>query len=173
MATLIQKLFPPIKGGGKTNTIPRLSSETSKTLSLYQEKARTDGHITMLSNNDLDEELLDRLLGSADSDTGLDGERANNDVSVDITLRTQVAQPPLIMLLITVPESRTTRSAGPESRNASVDLEIRLNGRVKVTQVSGLGENTDRASTRLNRVLETSEDLGVLVEYVIGQLQGA
>lgn len=71
------------------------------------------------------------------------------------------------MLLITVPESRTK---GPA--NVSLDLEIRLNGRVKVTQVSGLGEN-DKTTNRLNRVLETSEDLGVLVEYVIGQLQGA
>lgn len=135
---------------------------------LYQEKARTDGHITTLSNNDPDEDLLDRLLGSAEGDTGLDGERANTDVSVDITLRTQVGQSPLIMLLITAPESRTK-----SSRNVSVDLEIRLNGRVKVTQVSGFGESTERTAGRLNRVLETSEDLGVLVEYVIGQLQGA
>jgi hypothetical protein len=144
---------------------------------MYQEKARTDDHITVLSNNDPDEELLDRLLGSANSDTGLEGERANNnDVSIDITLRTQVAQPPLIMLLITVPESRTKSSAGLGLRNVSVDLEIRLNGRVKVTQVSGLSENdagADKVSKRLNRVLEVSEDLGVLVEYVIGQLQGA
>jgi hypothetical protein len=55
----------------------------------------------------------------------------------------------------------------------SVDLEIRLNGRVKVTQVSGLSENDAAVSKRLNRVLEVSEDLGFLVEYVIGQLQGA
>ncbi|CRG87562.1 hypothetical protein PISL3812_04580 [Talaromyces islandicus] len=159
LATLIQKLFLPVK----TKVTPQLSSESSKTLSMYQEKTRaTDDHITVLNNNDPDEDLLDRLLGSGNSDSGVE---TNSDVSVDITLRTQVAQPPLIMLLITVPQSRTKGST-----NVALDLEIRLNGRVKVTQVSGLGENDDKTSNRLNRVLETSEDLGVLVEYVIGQL---
>lgn len=167
----------------------------------------------MLSNDDPNEDLLNFLLDApADRDaseifsddtlrsagtlgrSSRFGSPLSDDVRVDITLRTQIGQAPLIMLLFTVIDDTESRPSEPwlnglNVKKIAINLEIGLNGRVSVTQLTGLdGEsagNEDsqddqtggpRSETRemqnkLSRVLETSEDLGVLVEWVLGQLQ--
>ncbi|KAH8701933.1 mediator of RNA polymerase II transcription subunit 1-domain-containing protein [Talaromyces proteolyticus] len=156
LETLIQRLFPAAKENDQT----KLSNGKEPSAS---------NHITVLSNDDPDEKLLDRLLASSGDSTVSEDDA--QDVKVDMTLRTQVAQPPLIMLLITIPKARLTRSQ-TGARKVSINFEIRLNGRIHVTDVSGLGgDNTpqrSKAQQRLSGVLETAEDLGVLVEYVVG-----
>lgn len=130
----------------------------------------------MLSNGDTNEDLLNSLLRESTDSTGPisiynDPQTGDNsDIRVDITLRTQVGQAPLIILSITLPETR---------QKASVSFEIRLNGRVNVIQVSDLAgsesqndQSLAKIHKRLNRVLEVSEDLSILVEYVVGRLRG-
>lgn len=130
----------------------------------------------MLSNGDANEDLLNSLLRESTDSTGTvflhnDFQTGDeSDIRVDITLRTQVGQAPLIILSITLPETK---------QKASVSFEIRLNGRVNIVQVSGLaGRETQNDQSmakihkRLKRVLEVSEDLSILVEYVVSQLRG-
>lgn len=156
----------------------------------------------MLSNGDANEEFLNSLLGRSGhgpSTISLRGassggsefgrERTQNEIldtdttKVDITLRTQVGQAPLIMLSITLPETKAEgqeNTSDRKSQKVFISFEIRLNGRVNVVQVSGLGENetnvenpgTSKFHKKLNRVVEVSEDLSVLVEYVVSQLRG-
>lgn len=130
----------------------------------------------MLSNGDANEDLLNSLLRESTDSTGTislhnDSQIGDeSDIRVDITLRTQVGQAPLIILSITLPETR---------QKASVSFEIRLNGRVNVVHASGLAglesqndQSMAKIHKRLNRVLEVSEDLSILVEYVVSQLRG-
>lgn len=138
--------------------------------------AATNEQISMLSNGDANEDLLDSLLREYTDSTSTislhnDPQTGDNsDIRVDITLRTQVGQAPLIILSITLPGTR---------QKASVIFEIRLNGRVNVVQVSNLAgpeshndQSMAKIHKRLNRVLEVSEDLSILVEYVVGRLRG-
>lgn len=135
----------------------------------------TSEQISILSNGDANEALLNSLLRESTDSTGtifLHNESQtgdDRDIRVDITLRTQVGQAPLIILSITLPETR---------QKASVSFEIRPNGRVNVVQVSGLAglesqndQSIAKIHKRLNRVLEVSEDLSILVEYVVGRLR--
>lgn len=166
----------------------------------------TEGPINMRSNGDINEEFLNGLLGSnndifntippqSDSKFGGNSGQARShtsfldtDVSVDITLRTQFGQAPLVMLLITLPETNADdQEKGFESKlhRVYISFEIKLNGYVNVTQVTGLGGvhlDKDQPKSeatpemlklykKLNRILEISEDLSVLVEYVVGQLR--
>jgi hypothetical protein len=120
----------------------------------------------------------------------------NNGVRVDITLRTQIGQAPLIMLLITFVDrgkaSSEEKSASSLVRRVSVNFEIGPNGRIVVTHTTGLSNddametdedhNTDEAPSNMNlagltdvqkklaRVLEISEDLGVLVEWILQRI---
>ena len=152
----------------------------------------------MLSNDDPNEDLLNSLLDAPANHDASDvfsdetlrspsarsGSLFNNDVKVDITLRTQIGQAPLIMLLFTTVDAESRSSTGLDVKKISVNFEIGLNGRITVTQLGGLADGesassegsrddqtTQEIQNKLSRVLETSEDLGVLVEWVLGQLQ--
>lgn len=113
----------------------------------------------------------------------------NNSIQVDITLRTQTGQAPLIMLLVTFVDptkessSENNQSASFAVRRVSVNFEVGLNGRITVTHATGLAneeametdEDRDAESPdagnalrkKMGRVLEISEDLGVLVEWML------
>ncbi|KAL1966739.1 hypothetical protein VTN77DRAFT_3936 [Rasamsonia byssochlamydoides] len=217
LATLIQKIFPPPSNNGDdAKQTSKRKSETSRDVNTAAPglSRSKDNHITVLSNDDPNEDLLNFLLDApADHDaselfsddtlksagtlgrSSLFASPLNDDVRVDITLRTQIGQAPLIMLLFTVmdTESRSSEpsSNGLDVKKISINFEIGPNGRVTVTQLSGLvdGESTSSEDSqddqttggpkaevremqnKLSRVLETSEDLGMLVELVLGQLQ--
>lgn len=174
LATLLKKVFPRKETAGRSVHDSKGSSKTSDTLSISGNSTATSKQVSILSNGDANEDLLNSLLRESADSTGTislhnDSQVADErDTRVDITLRTQVGQAPSIMLAITLPETR---------QKASVNFEIRLNGRVNVLQVSGLaGPQNDQSMAKvhkkLNRAVEVSEDLGVLVEYVVSQLRG-
>ncbi|KUL92306.1 hypothetical protein ZTR_02423 [Talaromyces verruculosus] len=176
LATLLQKVFPRKEIVGRSVHESKGSSKTSDTLSMSGNSTATSEQISMLSNGDANEDLLNSLLRENTDSTGTislhnDSQIGDeSDIRVDITLRTQVGQAPLIILSITLPETR---------QKASVSFEIRLNGRVNVVQASGLAglesqndQSMAKIHKRLNRVLEVSEDLSILVEYVVSQLRG-
>lgn len=111
-----------------------------------------------------------------------------DDVKVDVTLRTQLGQAPALMLLITDQKSRDGDSQVQKPRQIAVCFEVGLNGQVSVVETAGL---TDRGSSgdaemqgtddsgsgageiqkQIARVLEVSQDLGILVEWVLRWLQ--
>ncbi|EED17723.1 conserved hypothetical protein [Talaromyces stipitatus ATCC 10500] len=170
LATLMQKVFPRKEIVAGSVHESKGSSKTSETLSMSGNSTSTTEQISILSNGDPNEDFLNNLLAESTISLHTESQAGDDlsDVRVDITLRTQIGQAPLIMLSITVPETK---------QKASVSFEIRLNGRVNIAQVSGLGGSKDEQSMakihrKLNRVLEVSEDLSVLVEYVVSQLRG-
>lgn len=173
---MLQKVFPRKEIVGRSVHESKGSSKTSDTLSIFGNSTVTSEQISMLSNGDPNEDLLNSLLRESTDSTGTislhnDSQIGDeSDIRVDITLRTQVGQAPLIILSTTLPETR---------QKASVSFEIRVNGRVNVVQVSGLAgpessndQSMAKLHKRLNRILEVSEDLSILVEYVVRQLRG-
>lgn len=175
LSTLMQKLFPrnEMKSGG-TISASRVSSNASDRVSTTGLPGFSNESIRVLNNRDPHAEYLNSLLKtgttSSEGQSGNANEAWENDIRVDVTLRTQVGQAPLIMLSITLPVSQ---------QKASVGFEIRLNGRVEIVQLSGLGEDKTQSAPldskqirRLKRVLEISEDISVLVEYVVVELRG-
>lgn len=115
-----------------------------------------------------------------------------NDVKVDVTLRTQLGQSPALMLLITNPGKNigSAEKFVRESVQVSLCFEVGLNGRISVVDSSGLNAtNGDAGDTEMQgtddkpdlqdlhkkiaRVLETSQDLGILVEWVLRERLGS
>lgn len=155
-----------------------------------------------LSNDDPNEEKLNMLLSDGfptAENSGIfswsndqDDRLFMNDVKVDVTLRTQLGQSPALMLLITNP-GKNTGSVDKfmrESVQVSLCFEVGLNGRISVVDSSGLNAtNGDAGDTEMQgtddkrslqdihkkiaRVLETSQDLGILVEWVLRERLGS
>lgn len=109
--------------------------------------------------------------------------KETDNLKVDITLRTQIGQAPVIMVLFPIErepgKGSALASGGNDVRMGSLNIEIGLNGRVSVNQIQGLWdveEAQDSSAPRpevqelqkkLAKVLETSEDLGILVEWIL------
>jgi hypothetical protein len=124
---------------------------------------------------------LNTLLGLSQAD-----EVDADDLKVDVTLRT-IGQAPMIMLLFTVdrPSSAESKSEDVALTKASISFEIGINGRISVVEVTGLlgdennilddvnadgqttAESTNELRSKLAYVLEISQDIGVLVEWVL------
>jgi hypothetical protein len=174
----------PLEEPSKPNKNAR--AETS----IFSRTSKKSSRLLVLSNDDPNETFIHTLLnpnigtGAGLSENELPKKDA--EVRIDITLRTQVGQPPLIMVLFAV--INKDLSLQSEIWQVSVNFEVRLNGRIAVTHVAGLwGENShvDSSSNleeqlrtgprpevremqaRLSRVLETSEDIGILVEWIL------
>ncbi|KAJ5631166.1 uncharacterized protein N7484_011266 [Penicillium longicatenatum] len=155
-----------------------------------------------LSNDDPNEEKLNMLLNNgfptADNSGGFswsnnqDDRLFMNDVKVDVTLRTQLGQAPALMLLITNPGKNigSIEKFVRQSVQISLCFEIGLNGRISVVDSSGLNAtNGDPGDTEMQgaddkpslhdihkkiaRVLETAQDLGILVEWVLRERLGS
>ncbi len=139
------------------------------------------GDVTILSNENPNVKKLNALLGLSQAD-GV----GSDDLNVDVTLRT-IGQAPMVMLLFTVDRPSSAKSS-PEDvalTKASISFEIGINGRVSVVDATGLldDENdtlddanadgrttsgsTNELRSKLAYVLETSQDIGVLVEWVL------
>jgi hypothetical protein len=137
----------------------------------------------------------------ADSETGLLTPSSNgkspkqlskDDVKVDVTLRIQLGQAPALMLLITDQRDQKEKTGTARSVQApqqiAICFEVGLNGRISVVDTAGLldgeqGDDTemqgaDPSDSRLQdvqrkivRVLELSQDLSILVEWVLRRMQ--
>lgn len=124
-----------------------------------------ESDLIILSNDDPNQAKLDFLLGKDDDEGRVDDE---DEVKVDITLRTQPGRGPIIMLLFTTPA--TAAPQGRESPMVSMSIEVGINGRVSITNTMGMWgekESVDVVAVqrKMERVLEISQDLGTLVEW--------
>lgn len=153
--------------------------------------------IILLSNDDPNEEKLSALLGDgfstafttvASNASPFHSEDYLDDVRVDVTLRTQIGQAPALMLLVTDSSNNMENSVG-EPVQVSICFEVGLNGRISIVDVAELrGQNGDGGDTEMQgtdaagpklqdmhekiaRVLEISQDLGILVEWVLRWLR--
>lgn len=166
----------------------------------------TDGNskkdVIILSNADPNEKRLDALLGGFEKlatspsakgkgpvgvGNGNSGPNSTvDDVKVDVTLRTQLGQAPVIMLLFAVDQpDETSESANAEAAltKVSISLEVGLNGRVSVVDMTGLLDDNNTTTTdnmedtperktlelqsKIANVLEISQDIGILVEWIL------
>lgn len=156
--------------------------------------SQNDG-LTILSNEDPNEDKLNFLLGDefeSGTDCATNGTQTNdptnNGIKVDITLRTQLGQAPAVMLFITDSTRARDRNQNDDPL-ISICFEVGLNGRISTVDSSGLvrdrtqyynGDSEmhgaeDSGSElelqdihkKIARVLEISQDIGILVEWVL------
>lgn len=128
-----------------------------------------------------------------ESSTPSSGGKSSNklsvdDVKVDVTLRIQLGQAPALMLLIT---DQRNHNETPEaarsiqtSRQIAICFEVGLNGHISVVDTAGLVDGETGGDTEMQgmdnhdsglqdvqkkiaRVLEVSQDLSILVEWVL------
>lgn len=199
IANLFRKTFPVPKDtidkreASKSSDVPESGSQELGIFTCKEE-------IITLSNEDPNEDNLNFLLNTGfpgpqdDASPFSKGSPSSNqmhlhDVKVDVTLRPHLEKPPALMLLITDPGQRAKQSGDTPVR-VSIWFEIGLNGHVTVVETSGLIEasgekqgdtemqGTDETASKLQdlqkriaRVLETSQDLGILVEWVLRWLR--
>jgi len=156
-----------------------------------------EGIIT-LSNEDPNQDKLDFLLNDgfpiSGGNASPSGARSPNqmsmdDVKVDVTLRPLLDKPPVLMLLITDP-GQDAEQPLREPVQVTICFEIGLNGRISVVETSGLLERSDAGKDdaemqmadaprpglqdiqrKIAKVLEISQDLGILVEWVLRWLR--
>lgn len=130
-------------------------------------RTERDG-VIILSNEDPNEARLNSLLKGRGSETE---EADSGDVSVDVTMRAPLGQAPVIMLLFNANDSLGGSASTSRLDTMSISFEVGLNGRISVTETSGLqAEQEDEAQElrkKLSRVLETSQDIGILIEWVL------
>ncbi|CAG8906134.1 unnamed protein product [Penicillium egyptiacum] len=115
-----------------------------------------------------------------------------DDVKVDVTLRIQLGQAPALMLLITdhrdYNESPESAQSIQTPRQIAICFEVGLNGQISVVDTAGLVDGEKGGDTEMQgmdnldsgledvrnkiaRVLEISQDLGILVEWVLRWMQ--
>lgn len=199
LASLLRKVFQPPKEKEDTGTLSKSTSNGSLASQGSELFTGREGPIT-LSNDDPNEDKLNGLLStgfaaaeSAQDDSflsdGSNNQTFADDVKVDVTLRTQLGQAPALMLLITAPGQNVGPSVYEPAR-ISLVCEVGLNGRVTVVDSAGLvkaegGEGGDTemqgaqdsgaelqvTHKKIARVLEISQDLGFLVEWVLRWLR--
>lgn len=195
LASILHKVFSH-SSGNNTGTPSAKSTKTTDPSNHFSGSLLSGTHVSVLTNHDPTEDRLDFLLNDSLGDVPQDSmdlsvdedpyslgpSKDPEDLKIDITLRTQIGQSPMIMLLFPVeregPQGVTLPSGRNNVRMASLNIEIGLNGRISVDQIQGLSgiEETDHGNgptpevqelqTKLAKVLETSEDLGILVEWI-------
>ena len=193
LTNLIRKVFNPStkKGDDKKAEEVAVSKDPVLTklfpdISTQGVPKEKDGLITLTNENPNETKLNSLLQGldiggfsennapkspAIDESSDPSGE---DDVKVDVTLRAPLGQAPIIMLLFTVNEAHSGNSLPPwetESSNISISFEIGLNGRISVLDTAGLVEDESEGDMELrkkiSRVLETSQDIGILIEWVL------
>ncbi|KAL4933749.1 RNA polymerase II mediator complex middle subunit MED1 [Aspergillus undulatus] len=190
LANMIRNTFPP------ASTSSEGVSDQKSSTGLHQEQpdeTKSNEGVTILTNENLNEKKLNMLLGKAGSKALRAEEKAEDltadELKVDVTLRTQLGQAPMIMLLFTVNRSNLSDSKAEDMlfSKVSISFEIGLNGRISVVDVTGLldDENNSTDDTilgsqssatedetrelqgKMAHVLEISQDIGILVEWVL------
>ncbi|KAL2826127.1 mediator of RNA polymerase II transcription subunit 1-domain-containing protein [Aspergillus cavernicola] len=186
LANIIRNIFPL---PSKFDDV-RKNSEQARQQALEKDNTKNKGNITILSNENPNEKKLNLLLGLSHlegdamevEEEDFESDPTANELKVDVTLRTQLGQAPVIMLLFTVdrsiPSSPFIAIKGHPWSKVSISFEVGLNGRVSVVDATGLFDDENNANThenedparellsKLARVLETSQDIGILVEWV-------
>lgn len=183
LANLIHKIFVPPSKDKNTN---QQHTDKPNTTKPNEEKQEKDGLI-ILSNQNPNEQKLDALLKGSDASNDI----SHDNVNVDITLRTQLGQAPVLMLLFTLNDEdlQNIKVGEDYSTRISISFEVGLNGRISVVDSSGLCDDSPSSNepkgekqpsdtqqnkktelhTRIARALEISQDLGTLVEWVLQQ----
>ena len=181
LANMIHRIFDRSPDTDDSKQDPGTESRQQPT------KPEEKDGITILSNQNPNEQKLDALLKgftlnerTPTSGSSLEG-ISQDDVKVDITLRTQLGQAPVLMLLITTNDSNPTTENNELSR-ISISLEVGFNGRISVVDTSGLWDDkadeqdidnqnqkneASELARKISRALEVSQDLGALVEWVL------
>ena len=179
LANMIHRIFDRSSEAGDSKQDPALTGAES---SQQPTKPEEKNDITILSNQNPNEQKLDSLLkGFTLNENASTADGASDDVKVDITLRTQLGQAPVLMLLITTTDSNQPTESNQLSR-ISISFEVGLNGRILVVDTSGLWDDkADEQDTndqiqnneaselprKISRALEVSQDLGPLVEWIL------
>lgn len=180
---MIQKIFYTLSQDHDS----KHNGQGSTSLDKKQQAAQSSttngkGDVTILSNQDPNEQKLDALMKGLN----VEGTSTNDDaddVKIDITLRTQLGQAPVIMLLFTINDASIENDY---LNTFSISFEVGLNGHITIVDTSGLweepvsgddrpegaetGDQKDEASEmpkKIARALEVSQDLGILVEWVL------
>ncbi|OJJ49280.1 hypothetical protein ASPZODRAFT_129711 [Penicilliopsis zonata CBS 506.65] len=193
LSSIVRRTFTSSPDRREPNTQPSTSESVCKAPEFPDPEAFASGSgIVMLSNDDPNEERLDSILGGgqlsnvAFGPVGDDSHQRRTDVKVDVTLRTQLGQPPVLMLLIT---ANNGSDKATRSERISISFEVGLNGSISIVDSTGLwGDETGtsvessdmktvdekkqealEAEKKIARVLETSHDLSVLVEWVLSR----
>ncbi|KKZ62905.1 hypothetical protein EMCG_02750 [[Emmonsia] crescens] len=108
-----------------------------------------------------------------------------DDRKIDISLRTPISTSPSLLLLFNAP-NRAPNALMDNPKTITINVDIGLNGNITVSRVAGMcddrennegreetlgdapgTEETRELSRKLATVLQTSEDLGLLVEWVL------
>lgn len=183
LANLIHKIFAPPSKDRSKNEQHAGKANTTKIDEGNQEE---DGLI-ILSNQNPNEQKLDALLKGS----GASNDISHDNVNIDITLRTQLGQAPVLMLLFMLNDEtpQNIKLADDHSTRISISFEVGLNGHISVVDTSGLYDDSLSSSetkggeqqsdsqqnkrtelqTKIARALEVSQDLGTLVEWVLQQ----
>ncbi|KAK2791055.1 hypothetical protein FQN51_002265 [Onygenales sp. PD_10] len=193
LSSLLQRTFTaPGKDGG---TIDK--SQTSKDANTSPPKQTTKSGVTYISNISPTVSKLNSMLsegprignghrgGVSSPHSGLSPPISSlEDRKIDISLRTPMSASPSIILLFNVPEEKPDGCTANNPKTITINVDIGPNGSITVSHVSGLPnpDTTDISAEmlgdapmaeskgfnqKLAKVLQTSEDLGLLVEWVL------
>ncbi|KMU87509.1 hypothetical protein CIHG_05305 [Coccidioides immitis H538.4] len=188
ISSLLRRIFSDSQTASRSDT-QRTPGEKSVP-QLFQE-SRPNGYF--ISNVNPTECRLNSLLRSGRNNgfkpppTAISTPPAN-EVRVDISLRTPMSLPPTVLLVFNINEHNQMRSSDSAplltriaSRQVMIGADIGLNGEINISHISGIlpSNATDYTSnekcedekrklrSQIARVLETCEDLGMLVEWVL------
>ncbi|KMP08699.1 hypothetical protein DIZ76_016474 [Coccidioides immitis] len=188
ISSLLRRIFSDSQTASRSDT-QRTPGEKSVP-QLFQE-SRPNGYF--ISNVNPTECRLNSLLRSGRNNgfkpppTAISTPPAN-EVRVDISLRTPMSLPPTVLLVFNINEDNQMRSSDSAplltriaSRQVMIGADIGLNGEINISHISGIlpSNATDYTSnekcedekrklrSQIARVLETCEDLGMLVEWVL------
>ncbi|OAX80220.1 hypothetical protein ACJ72_05453 [Emergomyces africanus] len=197
LSSLLQKAFttPTNKTAGPNKYKSQSTDPMSLCSASPSEASKSD--ITVISNISPAVSKLDSLLsGDFNKWTNHNSSFAApstppltaDDRKIDISLRTPISASPSLMLLFNAPSGQPPNSTSLDNpKTITINLDIGLNGNITVSQVAGMwddksysgGESShdnpptteqlrvQELSRTLAKVLRTSEDLGVLVEWVL------
>lgn len=206
LANMIRNIFsPPSKSDDNRKDAQTDSPKSPASQLKFTEPGKPKKNVITLSNKDPNEKKLDWLLKGLHStdrmkEKGKDTANSNaegvdddvDEVKVDVTLRTQLGQAPVVMLLFTVNDPPGSAESAKEETTiskVSVSLEVGLNGRVSVVDMTGLldhcsslgdmdvqmtdGQKNEviELQNKIARVLEISQDIGTLVEWILRWMQ--
>ncbi|OJD12684.1 hypothetical protein ACJ73_09313 [Blastomyces percursus] len=191
LSSLLHRLF----ANQDNKTVGPNKSPPSNLMSSTTSRRTSKPDVTFITNIKPIGSKLDSML-SSDSKPSNDKKRAfdapfaasstpspsSDDRKVDISLRTPISGPPSLLLLFNAP-SGDPNNIMENPTTITINVDIGLNGNITVSRVAGMcdgrsnngGGPTDDApgvesrdlSRKLARVLQTSEDLGMLVEWVL------
>lgn len=170
ISDLLKRVFSPSKhdndGDAPKATPPHKPSEDK----IDDEELIKPGFIT---NVDSLETKLDSIVGGDDELDELfmgdnEAHEANDDMTrkIDVSVHIGETGAPLITLLVKTPNTG-------ESRPVFVIVNAGLNGRPEVLDIQGpwiVEENKASLREDLTRVLDKSEDLGMLVEFIMKEV---